>query len=574
MAKAKQKKVKSAQKAKPKARTGAAIFRETLEAEGVDTIFGYPGGVVLPIFDELYNSMDKFVLTRHEQGAAHAADGYARSTGKVGVVLATSGPGACNLITGLATAHMDSIPIVAFTGQVKTTLIGNDAFQEADVTGITRPVTKYNILVKDVKDLARTIHEAFHVARTGRPGPVLVDIPFDVSMAELTGTPDKQMQLPGYKPQLFGNPRQIAAAAKAINAAERPVIYAGGGVILANASDLLRELAAKANVPVTTTLLALGAFDQENPLSLNMLGMHGTAYANFAAQDCDLLVAIGARFEDRVTGNLAKFAPKAKIIHIDVDPSSIAKNVKVDIPVVGDARNILEELVKLVECRPRSAWIDQIGKWKKQYPLTYDRKAGCIKPQYVIEQICEATKGEAIVATGVGQHQMWTAQFFRWSFPRQIISSGGLGTMGFGLPSANGAQRGNPDKVVISIDGDGSFCMTMQELITSVNYSLPIKSMILNNGYLGMVRQWQELFFGKRYSATPIKSPDFAAFAESVGATGMVVTEKSQVRKAIEQSLATDGPAVIDFHVDPEENVWPMVPAGKSLHEMKMGPLA
>lgn len=559
---------------KSKARTGAAIFRQTLEAEGVDTIFGYPGGVVLPIFDELYESMDKFVLTRHEQGAAHAADGYARSTGKVGVVLATSGPGACNLVTGLATAHMDSIPIVAFTGQVKTALIGNDAFQEADVTGITRPVTKHNILVKDVKDLARVMHEAFHVAQTGRPGPVLVDIPFDVSMAELKGKMDEKIRLPGYKPQLTGNPKQIRAAAAALNASHRPVIYAGGGVILANASEQLRKLANKANVPVTTTLLALGAVDQDSDLSLDMLGMHGTAYANFAVQDCDLLLAVGARFEDRVTGNLAQFAPKAKIVHIDVDPASISKNVKVDIPVVGDARNILKVLLELAEHKARKEWFEQIVKWKKQYPMTYDRKSSKIKPQYVVEQICEATKGQAIVATGVGQHQMWSAQYYKWKFPRQIISSGGLGTMGYGLPAANGAQRGNPDKVVINIDGDGSFCMTMQELITSVNYSLPVKVMILNNGYLGMVRQWQELFFGKRYSSTKIESPDFAALAQGFGATGMLVKEKAQVRKAIEQSLATPGPVVIDFHVDPEENVWPMVPAGKCLHEMKMGPLA
>ncbi len=570
---AREKKVKTID-SKSKARTGAAIFRQTLEAQGVDTIFGYPGGVVLPIFDELYESLDKFVLTRHEQGAAHAADGYARSTGKVGVALATSGPGACNLITGLATAHMDSIPVVAFTGQVKTTLIGNDAFQEADITGISRSVTKYNILVKDVKDLARVMREAFHVARTGRPGPVLVDIPFDVSMAELNTEPDEQIRLPGYKPQLTGNPRQIKAAAKALNASQRPVIYAGGGVILANASELLRKLAKKANAPVTTTLLALGAFDQDSELSLDMLGMHGTAYANYAVQDCDLLLAVGARFEDRVTGNLAEFAPKAKIVHIDVDPSSISKNVKVDIPVVGDAGNILEALVKLAEHKARKAWFEQIAKWKKQYPMSYDRKSSKIKPQYVVEQICEATKGQAIVTTGVGQHQMWSAQYYKWKFPRQIISSGGLGTMGFGLPAANGAQRGNPGKVVIDIDGDGSFCMTMQELITSVNYSLPVKVMIVNNGYLGMVRQWQELFFGKRYSATPIKSPDFAGLARSMGATGMVVDDKSQVRQAIEQSLATEGPVVVDFHVDPEENVWPMVPAGKSLHEMKMGPLA
>ena len=540
----------------------------------MDSIFGYPGGVVLPLFDELYESMDKFVLTRHEQGAAHAADGYARSTGKVGVVLATSGPGACNLITGLATAHMDSIPMVAFTGQVKTALIGNDAFQEADVTGITRPVTKYNILVKDVKDLARVIHEAFHVARTGRPGPVLVDIPFDVSLAELKGNPDEKIRLPGYKPQLTGNPRQIQAAAKALNASKRPVIYAGGGVVLANASELLRELAEKSHAPVTTTLLALGAIDQDSGLSLDMLGMHGTAYANYAVQDCDLLLAVGARFEDRVTGNLSEFAPKAKIVHIDVDPSSISKNVKVDIPVVGDAGNILAAMVKLVAHRPREAWFKQIDEWKTKYPMGYDRKSGTIKPQYVVEQICEATKGDAIIATGVGQHQMWTAQFYKWKFPRQIISSGGLGTMGFGLPSAIGAQRGNPGKTVVEVDGDGSFCMSMAELITATNYSLPVKSMILNNGYLGMVRQWQEMFFGNRYSATPIKSPDFAGLAQSMGATGIVVADKSEVRDAIEKSLSTDGPVVIDFHVEPEENVWPMVPAGKSLHEMEMGPLA
>ena len=557
-----------------KARTGAVIFRDTLKSEGVDVLFGYPGGVVLPLFDALYKDMDHFVLTRHEQGAIHAADGYARSTGKVGAVIATSGPGACNLVTGLATANMDSVPLVAFTGQVKTTLIGNDAFQEADVTGITRPVTKYNVLVKDVNDLARVIHEAFHVARTGRPGPVLVDIPFDVSLAEVDGEVDEKIRLPGFKPQLTGNPRQIKAAAEAINAADQPVIYAGGGVILANASELLRELATKGNIPVTTTLLGLGAFDQDSPLSLHMLGMHGTAYANFAIQDCDLLVAIGARFEDRVTGNLANFAPKAKIIHIDIDPSSISKNVKVDIPVVGDAGNILKELLKLVKHKERTKWLGQIAKWKKQYPLCYDRKAGSIKPQYVIEQLSQATKGDAIVATGVGQHQMWAAQFFNWKFPRQMISSGGLGTMGFGLPAANGAQLGNPGKVVIDIDGDGSFCMTMQELITSVNYSLPVKVMILNNGYLGMVRQWQELFFGKRYSASTIASPDFGALADGFGARGMVVREKGEVRDAIEEALATDGPVAVDFHVEPEENVWPMVPSGKSLHEMEMGPLA
>ena len=566
-------KTKAATK-KSEAQTGACIFRDTLKSEGVDVLFGYPGGVVLPIFDALYKDMDHFVLTRHEQGAIHAADGYARSTGKVGAVIATSGPGACNLVTGLATASMDSVPLVAFTGQVKTTLIGNDAFQEADVTGITRPVTKYNVLVKDVKDLARVIHEAFYIARTGRPGPVLVDVPFDVSLAEVDGQVDERIRLPGFKPQLTGNPRQIKAAAEAINAAEKPVIYAGGGVILANASQLLRELATKGNIPVTTTLLGLGAFDQDSPLSLHMLGMHGTAYANFAIQDCDLLVAIGARFDDRVTGNLENFAPKAKVIHVDVDPSSISKNVKVDIPVVGDAGNILKELVKLAKHKARTKWIGQVAKWKKQYPLGYDRKAGTIKPQYVIEQISEATKGDAIVATGVGQHQMWAAQFFRWKFPRQMISSGGLGTMGFGLPAANGAQLGHPDKVVIDIDGDGSFCMTMQELITSVNYSLPVKAMILNNGYLGMVRQWQELFFGKRYSASTIASPDFAALADGFGARGMVVREKGEVRDAIEEALATEGPAAVDFHVEPEENVWPMVPAGKSLDEMEMGPLA
>jgi len=549
-------------------KTGAQIIVDTLIEQGVNTMFGYTGGVVLPLFDRLYDAPIRFINPRHEQGGCHMADAYARASGKVGVVVATSGPGACNLVTGLATAMMDSVPVVALTGQVRTELIGNDAFQEADTTGITRPITKYNCIVKKVEDLARTIREAFYIASTGRPGPVLIDIPVDIEVAKCSNGGPVEMNLPGYKVRTKGNARQISLAATAINKSEQPVLYVGGGVIIANASEELRALAEKAHLPVTTTLLGLGSFDQRNPESLDMLGMHGSAYANYAVQECDLLIAVGARFDDRVTGKLKTFAPHAKVVHIDIDPSSISKNVHVDIPVVGDAKIILAELVKEVEFRERKQWFDKIAKWKKKYPFSYDRQATTVKPQYVIEELCRQTKSEAIVTTGVGQNQMWTAQFYRFIKPRQLISSGGLGTMGYGLPAAIGAQVAKPDATVIDIDGDHSFNMTMAELATAVQYNLPIKVCIMNNGFMGMVRQWQELFYNKRYSNSSLSNPDYATVARAMGAVGITVDKKSDVPKAIKQMLAEKKPCVVDFRIEREENVWPMVPAGKSLNEM------
>ncbi len=549
-------------------KNGAQIIVDTLIEQGVDTMFGYPGGVVLPLFDKLYDAPIRFIIPRHEQGGCHMADGFARATGKVGVIVVTSGPGACNLVTGLATAMMDSVPIVALTGQVRTELIGNDAFQEADTTGITRPVTKYNSIVKDVKDLARTIREAFYIASTGRPGPVVIDLPVDIQVAKYGDNGSREMRLPGYRVRTKGHARQILSAAVAINASQRPVLYVGGGVISGNASAALRALAEKAHLPVTMTLLGLGSFDQDRAESLDMLGMHGTAYANYAVQECDLLIAVGARFDDRVTGKVKAFAPNAKIIHIDIDPASISKNVHVDIPVVGDAKAVLEALTEQVEERPRKEWFERIAQWKKKYPLRYDRSSGSIKPQYVTEQVCEQTDGKAIITTGVGQNQMWAAQFYRFHRPRQFISSGGLGTMGYGLPAAIGAQVGRPDATVIDIDGDHSFNMTMTELRTAVEYELPIKVCLLNNGYMGMVRQWQELFYNKRYSKTYLANPEYARVAEALGAVGMTVEKKSDVPKAVRQMLAETRPCVVDFHIEREENVWPMVAAGKSLNEM------
>lgn len=549
-------------------KAGAEIIVATLIEQGADTIFGYPGGVVLPLFDRLYDAPIRFIIPRHEQGGCHMADGYARASGKVGVVIATSGPGACNLTTGIANAMMDSVPIVALTGQVRTELIGNDAFQEADTTGVTRSITKHNTIVKDVKELQQTIREAFYIAKTGRPGPVLIDIPVDIEVAKCQMQPLREISLPGYKPQAKGHHRQIKMAAEAINKSEKPVVYVGGGVITANASDELRAFAQKANLPVTMTLLGLGSYDQTRAESLDMLGMHGTAYANYAVQECDLLVAVGARFDDRVTGKVKTFAPNAKIIHIDIDPSSISKNVAVGIPVVGDAKYILSELTKEVVHKDRKAWFDKIADWKKRYPLRYDTSSGNIKPQYVIEQLWEATKDGAIIVTGVGQHQMWTAQFYKHTKPRHFITSGGLGTMGFGLPAAIGAQAAKPEALVIDIDGDSSFNMTLTEISTAVQYELPIKVCIINNGYMGMVRQWQELFYSKRYSKSYLKNPEFAAVAQALGAVGITVERKSEVRSAIEKMLKEKKPCVVDFKVEREENVWPMVAAGKSLHEM------
>jgi len=553
--------------------SGAEMLHEMLLEQGVEIMFGYPGGMVLPFVDVLYRSPIKFVLTRHEQGAAHMADGYSRATGKTGVILATSGPGATNLVTGLATANMDSIPIVAFTGQVRSHLIGNDAFQEADITGITRPVVKHNYLVKRVEDLGRTVREAFHIARTGRPGPVVVDIAIDATTAKLAQEPDLELRLPGYKPQTVGNVRQVKLAAEAINASERPVLYVGGGVVLAGASDLMRAIATKGSIPVTTTLLGLGSFDESSPLALQMLGMHGSASANYAVQDCDCLIAVGARFDDRVTGNLANFAPNAKIIHIDVDPASISKNVVVDIPVVGDAKDILGKMLPFIQEKDRSAWVGRISEWKQRYPFRYDAN-GHIKPQEVIETLGRMTDHDAVVATGVGQHQMWSAQFYGWRRPRQIITSGGLGTMGFGCPASIGAQFALPGATVIDIDGDGSFSMTMVEVITAVQYQQPVKFVVLDNGFLGMVRQWQEMFYGRRYSSVVHKCPDFAGLARAFGAHGIRVSERSELADAVGEMLKHEGPVVLHAEVEPEENVYPMVPAGKGLHEMELGKLA
>ncbi|MFH1783808.1 MAG: biosynthetic-type acetolactate synthase large subunit [bacterium] len=552
-------------------KTGAQIIIECLRKEGVDIMFGIPGGVLLPIFDELYDSPIKFVLTRHEQGAAHMADGYSRATGKVGVCIATSGPGATNLTTGLATAAMDSIPMVAFTGQVATHLIGNDAFQEADTTGITRPVTKHNYLVKDVKDLARTIKEAFYIARTGRPGPVLIDLPVDVQKAETDFVYPKEAKIPGYKPNYTGHPGQIKKAARAIEKAERPVIYGGGGLIIADAWKELRQLAEKADIPVTLTLMGIGAFPCNHRLSLGMLGMHGTFYANYAIQESDLIIAIGSRFDDRITGKISAFAPHAKIIHIDIDPTSISKNVVVDIPVVGDAREILRELIKNVKKNELKAWNNKISEWKKKYPLTY-KKSAKLEPQYVVEQIDKVTKGEAIICTEVGQNQMWAQQFYCYTKPRTFLSSGGLGTMGYGFPAAIGAQFGMPKKIIFDIAGDGSIQMNIQELSTAVIHKLPVKIAILNNNYLGMVRQWQEMFYKKRYSGSVLNgNPDFVKVAQAYGATGIRVTKKEQVIPALKKALKIKGPVVLDFVVEGEANVFPMVPAGAAIDQMISG---
>ncbi|MFH1622027.1 MAG: biosynthetic-type acetolactate synthase large subunit [Candidatus Omnitrophota bacterium] len=548
---------------------GAQIFVEALKKEGVEVIFGYPGGSVLPIFDALYDSGLNFILTRHEQGAAHAADGYARATGKVGVCLATSGPGATNLVTGIANAHMDSVPIVAFTGQVKTHLIGNDAFQEADVTGITRPITKHNYLVRNIDELACIIKEAFHIASTGRPGPVVVDIPVDVQMQEFDFKYPQTCHIRSYKPTLEGHPGQIKKAAKVISKSQRPVIYAGGGVIISGAHEELQELAEKIKAPVTTTLMGLGGFDERSELSLGMLGMHGTVYANHAIMDSDLIIAVGARFDDRVTGRIDAFAPGAQIIHIDIDPSSISKNVKVNIPIVGDAKNILRELIEEIKKSPDTLqWLDKVREWKEKAPLVYKNDTDKIKPQFVVQKIYELTKGEAIICTEVGQNQMWAAQYYTYTKPRTFISSGGLGTMGFGFPAALGAQVGSPGKIVFDIAGDGSIQMNIQEMMTAVANKLPVKVAILNNGYLGMVRQWQELFYKKRYSYTTLVNPDFVKLAEAYGAKGIRVTKKDEVEKAIIEAINIDNVVVLDFIVEPEENVFPMVPAGEAINRM------
>jgi acetolactate synthase-1/2/3 large subunit len=548
--------------------TGAEILLECLKREGVEVMFGYPGGQVLPIFDKLYDFPLRFILTRHEQGAAHAADGYARATGKPGVCIATSGPGATNLTTGIANAYMDSIPMVAITGQVKTHLIGNDAFQEADVTGVTRPITKHNYLVKDVRDLARIVREAFYIASTGRPGPVLIDIPSDIQLADTEFIWPEEVQIRGYKPTLFGHPGQIKKAAKLILAARKPIIYVGGGVITSGAHEELRAFAEKIQAPVVMTMMGLGAFDGRHKLSLGMLGMHGTAFANYAIMNADLIIAVGARFDDRVTGRLDAFAKKAKVIHIDIDPSSISKNVEVDIPIVGDAKNILGQLLE--ECRKAvdtAEWLGTIEEWRRRHPLRY-KDDGKIKPQYVIEQLYEITQGDAIITTEVGQNQMWACQWYKYTHPRSFISSGGLGTMGFGFPAAMGAKVGCPDRIVFDLAGDGSIQMNIQELATCVANKINVKVAILNNGYLGMVRQWQELFYKKRYSYTAIYNPDFVRLAESFGATGIRVSKKEEVRPALEKAIGIENTVFIDFQIEPEENVYPMVPAGEAIDKM------
>jgi acetolactate synthase-1/2/3 large subunit len=553
---------------------GALIFLECLKKEGVEVVFGYPGGAVLDIYNELFEFPLHHVLVRHEQGAVHAADGYARSSGKVGVCLVTSGPGATNTVTGVATAYMDSIPVVIFSGQVPTPLIGNDAFQEADIVGITRPCTKHNYLVKDIKELPRIIAEAFYLARTGRPGPILIDLPKDVMNAKSRFAHPDKVHLRSYNPTYNGHAGQIQKAVKEILKAKRPVIYAGGGIISSDASGELIAFAHKLRIPVTATLMGLGCFPATDPFSLGMLGMHGTYWANMAVTNCDLLIAIGARFDDRVTGSIDHFATSAKIIHVDIDPTSISKNVRVDIPIVGDAKNILERFNALVANTKeewedvRREWFSQIEEWKKAYPLTYEQKE-VIKPQYVVEKIYELTKGKAIISTEVGQNQMWTAQYFKFDRPRKLLTSGGLGTMGYGLPAAIGAQVAFPHETVIDIAGDGSIQMNIQELATAVQYQLPVKVAILNNHCLGMVRQWQELFYQKRYSATCLKvSPDFVKLAEAYGAVGLRAEKPEEVVPVIEKALSTPKPVLMDFLVDPEEGVYPIVPAGAPIHKM------
>jgi len=551
-------------------KTGARTLIEALQREGVDTIFGYPGGVVLPIYDELYDSSIRHILVRHEQAAAHAADGYARASGRVGVCLATSGPGACNLVTGIATAYMDSIPIVALTGQVPTGLLGNDAFQESDITGITMPITKHNYLVKDAGDLDRTIQEAFYIARTGRPGPVLIDLPKDVTTGEVKGggAAPGEVCLRGYQPTYQGHVRQIDKALDLVVQAERPLIYAGGGVVLSGASAELLEFAETTAIPVTTTLMGLGAVPGDHPLSLGMLGMHGTQSANYAVTECDLLLAVGVRFDDRVTGRIGTFAPNAAVIHIDIDPAEIGKNKPVDVPIVGDVKAVLQALLRRMQKRGDTTnWVARTNAWKAQYPLTY-REDDHLRPQYVIRELSDILKGEAIITSEVGQNQMWTALYYCFKKPRTWITSGGLGTMGYGFPAAIGAHFARPDVPVVDVAGDGSFQMNIQELGTVAHYRIPVKVMILNNMYLGMVRQWQELFYDRRYSYTELPPVDFVKIAHAYGVEGMRVDEKAGVREAIETALATDGPFVLDFRVEREENVFPMVPAGAAINEM------
>ena len=573
--------------------SGAEIVIECLKKEGVEVVFGYPGGVVIPTYDVIQRTTGlKHILVRHEQGATHMADGYARATGKPGVVLVSSGPGATNTVTGIATAYMDSIPMIVITGQVPVHLIGNDAFQESDTVGITRPITKHNFLIKETEDIAQVFAEAFHIATTGRPGPVLIDVPKDVQIGEAEFSYPKRPDIRGYKPRTDGHPKQIRKAAEMLTSARKPVIYVGGGAIISEASEEVRALARKLNAPVTTTLMGLGAYPENDPLSLKMLGMHGTWYANTAVMMCDLLVCIGARFDDRVTGKLEEFAPNSRKIHIDIDPSSLNKNVRVDLPIVGDVKKVLQQLVPLVERADTEAWLEEIDAWKRDHPLTYENTIGLheeglegvnretveketdhlpLCAQYAIERIGQLTKGEAFVVTDVGQHQMWAAQWYGFSNPRSMITSGGLGTMGFGLPAAIGAQFACPDREVIVFSGDGSIQMNIQEMATAVACGLPIKIVLLNNGYLGMVRQWQELFYSQRYSEVDLRdsNPDFVKLAEAYGAVGIRVFKDEDVEGAwLEASKVRDRPVMLDLVIAEEGNVYPMIPAGAASHEM------
>jgi len=559
-------------------KTGSQIFVESLKMEGVDTIFCYPGGATLNITDTLGQSPEiKQIIVRHEQGAVHASDGYARATGRIGVCLVTSGPGATNTVTGIATAYMDSIPIVVFTCQVTTMLIGNDAFQEADIVGITRPCTKHNYLVKDVKDLARIIKEAFYIAKSGRPGPVLVDIPKDVSAQSCEFKYPEKVFIRSYQPTYVGHAGQIKRAVRQILISKRPILYTGGGIISSGASQELIKLAETLSIPVTNTLMGLGGFPGNHKQFLGMLGMHGTYVANMAITNSDLIIAIGARFDDRATGNTDEFAPYAKIIHVDIDPTSISKSIKVDIPIVGDSKNVIKKMLEFIEDEKESLkeykegikdWLEQIDKWKREYPLTYTKNKK-LKPQHVIERIYALTKGDAIISTEVGQNQMWTAQFYKFHKPRTILTSGGLGTMGYGFPAAIGAQAAFPDRLVIDIAGDGSIQMNIQELATAVQFNLPVKVVILNNGFLGMVRQWQELFYGRRYAWTHMNfAPDFVKLAQAYNAVGFRVEREEEVDNVLKEAFKNGRPTFIDVVIDPEEGVYPMVPAGAALRDM------
>ncbi|WP_456327970.1 acetolactate synthase large subunit [Archaeoglobus sp.] len=549
-------------------RVADAIVK-ALEKEGVEVAFGIPGGAIMEVYDALYDSNITHILARHEQGAVHMADGYARASGKVGVAFATSGPGATNTVTGIATAYMDSSPIIVFTGQVPRAMIGNDAFQEADITGITMPITKHNYLVTDEREVLKIVKEAFHIATTGRPGPVLIDLPKDVTQADIDFDYPEKIEIRGYKPKIQGHPKQIKRAVELIMKSERPIILAGGGVRISNAHPEVLELAEKIPAFVVTTLMGKGAIPEEHPLSLGFIGMHGTKYGNLAVMDADLIIAVGCRFSDRTVGKFDEFAPNAKIIHIDIDPAEIGKNVRVDVPIVGDAKHVLREIIKLIEFKARKEWFDYVNELRRKYPLKYEFKEDVIKPQFVIEKIYELFP-DAIVTTEVGQNQMWAAQYFKVKYPRQFITSGGLGTMGFGFPAAIGAKVAFPDKMVIDIAGDGSFLMNIQELATAVDYGINVIVCVLNNAYLGMVRQWQELFYDKRYSATKLRYPElsFEKIAKGFGAYGMTVEKPSEVEDALKEAKDIDKPVVIDFHVEVEENVFPFVPPGKSLREV------